>query len=560
MEPRISALDELHMTHAIEKAASLAVADETKDRDQLLADCLMKSNVDSRFAKTASMAFNKRLTVLKFQQTPDDKRPDSFKLSDPDTVFAKMGGVEKGQEKKASAAKPAYSEFSIGLAEPPMEKAAAAKPSDTRELYEARVPLHIFEEHLESLLDKQAMELPHKRHEVEDLGVKLELSKKAAAETLNGLTDFHYSLIDAVYGDKLEKLLGDKLVKRAFRKQAGVVKPDNKLTRQLDKLIEDNREYARKRNDLVDYENGLCELCKSAADFKNDMVKLALSPAATVGTLLRGGASSALTALQGAEAVRKASNEALAAGFGNAAALGGSVDNGTSPGKVLDAEFLIKDRFRDRLMGWSDMTADPLFSIYPSSQVFAATQKAMDLDPAMERPDKREMLRAAVGQLLAQNNRFSAADIAANAQTLKALQGADKPAANEAAESVFAMDKEKGPEKPELISLFDIAGKAPGIDTGKDYIQAASAVSQKEMADAEKSKSDRASKNAERIENLRREFVAWLRAANIRTNTLPSGEVQFLDSAGNVMDGQGLLAHFAMYRSNLQNQLQGLNA
>ena len=43
-------------------------------------------------------------------------------------------------------------------------------------------------------------------------------------------------------------------------------------------------------------------------------------------------------------------------------------------------------------------------------------------------------------------------------------------------------------------------------------------------------------------------------------NTLPSGEVQFLDSTGNVMDGQGLLAHFAMYRSNLQNQLQGLNA
>jgi hypothetical protein len=391
--------------------------------------------------------------------------------------------------------------------------------------------------------------------------VKLELSKKAAAETLNSLTDFHYSLIDAVYGAKLEKLLGDKLVKREFRKQAGVVKPNNKLTRQIDKLIEDNSEYVRKRNDLVDYENGLCELCKSAADFKNDMVKLALSPSATVGMLLRGGAASALTAMQGAEAVRKASNDALAAGFGNAAAMNGAIDVGTAPGKVLDAEFLIKDRFRDRLMGWSDMTADPLFSIYPSSQVFAATQKAMDLDPAMERPDKREMLRAAVGQLLAQNNRFSAADIAAHAQTLKALQEADKPAANEAAESALAMEKERGPEKPELTSLLDIAGKAPGIDTGKDYIQAASAISQKEMADADKSKSDKASKTSEKIDNLRKDFVAWLRASGVRTVTLPNGTVEYhIPGTSATMDAQQLLANYAQYRNTLQTQLQSLNA
>ena len=91
MEKRISRDDERRLVNAIEKAASIAAFDDTQDRNTLLAKCLMDGGVDSRFAKTASAAFNKRMTVLRFQHTPDEHKVDTFNLSDSDGVLRAMG-------------------------------------------------------------------------------------------------------------------------------------------------------------------------------------------------------------------------------------------------------------------------------------------------------------------------------------------------------------------------------------------------------------------------------------------------------------------------------------
>ena len=70
MENKISSSDERKLTNAIESAAILASNDSARDRNQLLADELKKEGVDSRFAKVASCAFNKRVTVLTFKILP----------------------------------------------------------------------------------------------------------------------------------------------------------------------------------------------------------------------------------------------------------------------------------------------------------------------------------------------------------------------------------------------------------------------------------------------------------------------------------------------------------
>lgn len=575
MEPKISAVDELHMTRAIEKAASLAAADETKDRDQLLADCLLKNNVDSRFAKTASMAFNKRLTVLKFQQTPDEKRPDSFALSDPDTVFAKMGGVEQVQEKAASV-RPSYGEFSIGLAEPAMAKTAATPRDVRRPLYEERVSLRRLHDHVVGMLQKQAAALPHMRHAVEDLGVRLELAKKAAADMLNGMSDFEFSLVDACYGPSLEGVLKGRLKQRTFRKQAALVRPDNAVTRQLDRLMADETEYVFRHNQLVEHEEGLCEFCKSARDLGDDMAKYA-GIAEIGGAVARGTAATGLTAIQGLEAIRRATNDALASGFANASALGNTDRPSASPGKILDADFLIKDRFRDRLLGWSDMSADPLFSMYPSEQVFNATQKAMDMDPALERPDKREMLRTTVGKLLAQNNRLSDADIAAAATTLKSMQGADKPAAQEAAEAILLQDPKKAPDAPELASMFEMLNKNTLSGLSKDYMQLASAENQKEMAQAKKDKeeADEKAKNEANsaIDTAKKNFTPFLKQMDVHPAVDASGHITYWinrsvpdphDPSRRIIvrtqvDMRQLMSAFNLYQAQMEAQSQALN-
>ena len=78
------------------------------------------------------------------------------------------------------------------------------------------------------------------------------------------------------------------------------------------------------------------------------------------------------------------------------------------------------------------------------------------MDTSMERPDQREVLRAQVAQLLAQNNRVSTADIAALATTLKAL-GASRPNASEQAAAAVSALGDK--TEPGLVSQDAIVGQ-----------------------------------------------------------------------------------------------------
>lgn len=100
METKISTTDEKHLTRAIEKAATLATVNDSLDRNELLAKQLLSEGVDSRFAKVASAAFNKRITVLTFQKTADEHRSEPFALTDDVKVFELMGG--EAQTKTAS--------------------------------------------------------------------------------------------------------------------------------------------------------------------------------------------------------------------------------------------------------------------------------------------------------------------------------------------------------------------------------------------------------------------------------------------------------------------------
>ena len=457
MEKRISRDDERRLVNAIEKAASIAAFDDTQDRNTLLAKCLMDGGVDSRFAKTASAAFNKRMTVLRFQHTPDEHKVDTFSLSDSDGVLRAMGGEPASHNKTASCALGA---FSIGMGDrPALKKTASAKPAPVK--YEDRVCAHVAEKHIESLMQKLATASTNMRGTLNTLEASITEGRRRVGALMKKASEFERDVVFHMLGKDLRNAMKDASLKSRLPKTASVVDPETAFSKTAKKLVSDYQNYIDINNGIVDFHEGLAEFAKSAAELGKDTQKFKLTKRAAIPLfrLAATGVSGLASGVGAAEGISRGVLNSSAAGLGFVNDLNPDTPS-YSPSSVLDSAFLVKDRHRDRLMAWSDMSADRSFSMYPAEQVFMATQKAMDMDSQLERPDRRELLRSQVGQLLAQNNRAGMADIAALAATLKAFASSTSSAPAAAAAEVDKLDKVRAPESVNLgKGVADILSK-----------------------------------------------------------------------------------------------------
>lgn len=483
METKISTTDEKHLTRAIEKAATLATVNDSLDRNELLAKQLLSEGVDSRFAKVASAAFNKRITVLTFQKTADEHRAEPFALTDDTKVFELMGG--EVQTKTAAATTPTF-KIQTYTASAPMSKAASMQLSKPR--YEHTVDCDTYKMHIESMIEKQAAEFSQITGMYESLQSKVKEDAEALAQYFqkSACSSFEFTTAVNCFGDDLKEAIGEYLPATTdFTKTASAVLPNTYVFQKIATLIKESKAVKDFEAFIGYYGKGLAEFSKSAGmlgDFLakaeyHGLTKKAISIVDPVAMVGRSAVIQALNAKNNIQDIAENTGNAYRVGINNAMNMynAGNVI-GMAPNDVLDAEFLTKDRFRDRLMGWSDMSADPQFAMYPAAQVFAATQKAMDTDTSLERPDRREVLRTTVGQLLAQNNRFSTADVAALSTTLKNLTGTGGNASGIAAAGVSS-DKIIAPEKPITGSIIDtLPRKRTDIDAlMRDHINAIAA-------------------------------------------------------------------------------------
>lgn len=469
MENRISDTDERKMTNAIESAATLSSNDASRDRSETLAGQLKEAGVDSRFAKVATAAFNKRLTVMTFKKTADDHKADPFELADADKVLELMTG--ESLEKAASAE--ASFEITYSDNSPSMQKVAAEKQTTPSRLpYEDTVRYETLMTHIEGVMEKNAAALQDLMYALDDSERKADAMSSELADYFmkSACASFEFDTLVNAYGDRFKNAIGHKLpAETEFTKTAsGAILTDTVINRKAAELVETQETVDALKQSLKYYGEGLNQFCKAAADLGDyvqdlemKLTKQALDDnglgreyASEIGMLLPAGIRSTTNFATGlVNDITDAAKNSL----GNAYTLyraGNSAH--MAPHEILDAEFLTKDRYRDRLLGWSDMTADPQFAMYPAEQVFLATQKAMDMDTTLERPDRREVLRSYVAQLLAQNNRMSTADVAALAQTLRGLSDADKSgnAGRIALSVVRGLEEKKAPEIPELRQLL----------------------------------------------------------------------------------------------------------
>ena len=544
MEKRISRDDERRLVNAIEKAASIAAFDDTQDRNTLLAKCLMDGGVDSRFAKTASAAFNKRMTVLRFQHTPDEHKVDTFNLSDSDGVLRAMGGEPASYNKTASCALGA---FSIGMGDrPALKKTASARPAPVK--YEDRVYAHVAEKHIESLMQKLATASIYMRGTLNTLEASITEGRRRVDVLMKKASEFERDVVFHMLGRGLRNAMKDASLKSRLPKTASVVDPETAFSKTAKKLVSDYQNYIDINNGVVDFHRGLAEFAAGAAIVGKDMLQAKLTKTAgTVSRLARGGVGAMAAGVSAADAAQQSMLGSAIAGLAAAEDLNPNTPSYT-PAAAIDSAFLIKDRYRDRLLAWSDMSADKAFSMYPSEQVFMATQKALDIDPQLERPDRRELLRSQVGQLLAQNNRAGMADIAALATTLKALGASTQSAPSLAAAEVDKLEKVKAPEavnvanglasvlknvKPvELGKIMDSAIKDNEAEKTREYNEAQARAKEEADANKERGKQTIAAEN-KRIAIARSAISAYI-ANNNLTPQIANGEIiGFLDAAGN---------------------------
>lgn len=474
MENRISSAEERALTRAIEKAATIASVNESLDRNVVLAEQLKASAVNPRFAKVASQAFNKRLTVLTFQKTADDQRHLPFGLSDPAVVESMVGGTQ-AQTKQASLSD---NNFVMRFEARNDIMAKSASTTCVQRNYEDSVDYTVLHRHIESMLDKHAATISILSGEIESLDSRVKEATGRIAEYFqkSACGSFEFNTLINHYGNAFIDAVKDHLPESTdyTKTAASAVLPTTGIYKEVSKLIKDRDTLTEKRAFLQYYANGVSQFCKAAGMFGDYIAdteyrgihKQAAGLAAASGNAIRGITLSGLGVLSALNTVRNATNEAVVNNLSNAKQLYDKSRKDSVPaGEMLDSEFLIKDRFRDRMLSWSDMSADPQFSMYPAEQVFNATQKAMDADTSLERPDMREALRTQVAQLLAQNNRYSTADIAALSTIIK--DKIKSTGSGAAVADAIVRDTASQTTAPEVLTLENPAGYTAESNTDK---------------------------------------------------------------------------------------------
>ena len=495
MEDRISPQEEQRLAAAIESAAARANVDDKADRNQVLASFLKNANVDARFAKVASALFNKRITVLTLRKTADDHKADPFALTDADTVYKLVAG--EPQEKAASVMEPMRAALVDLIPDGIMEK-AASEETPKRIPYEYTVTMENFQKHLTGMLEKYAARMTNLKDTINSLEGKVEKETEEVVSFFKKAAENSYDFTTAVnvFGSGFEKLVKKAFPDRSYEQTAPAIRPNTYIFKKIGSAVQDSETLESLKLFQDAFSTGLFQLTKAASELGKEIQKYEYhglfkkadagtqapaGPAPTPPTppapvdpssiqvtpsndqlAYLGGGMSALVPGALAAAISLPTGLAMNTlnSFGNVMGnarnmyLAGT-DVSTSPAAVIDSNFLTRDRYRDRLLSWSDMSADPTLSLYPAEQVFQATQKAMDMDSSLERPDRRELLRTQVAQLLAQNGRASTADMAALATTLRYLAAAEPNTAMEGMMNAKTLSKEDRPEAVRFNNPLD---------------------------------------------------------------------------------------------------------
>lgn len=465
---RLDSLTEYQLTNSIQKAASKALASQ-EDRSKILAKQLTEDNIPKSLTKTATQAFNRRVSVITIGKRDESTKADDFPLADFNKVASLRGCDMEEMKKKASVQAP----FIFKVQKAVMKKVASA-PIKEEPVYNS--PEKAMKK-LESYIAKEQTELLNRQVQLSKQIEQLERMVKKASEMID--KDIRVSRqLATVYGDTYQRLFQGKVNPEALKKSAAyAVLPKTHLTEYIQKTIE-QADMVTAKTDLLmlkkaSVERALKQISCVEPKLKDGMLN---KKSAAGYTLMKDVIGNAISVpinafLAGASGATNKTGEILAdaAPFLNP-------ERSVSPEDVISLELLSKDKYQDKRMRLIDMLSNPDFSQYPVRQIEKAVEDTIATNPNMASPRYREYLKTEVASRLLAGNRTNRADQAAVADLLKKITESDKNLSEGSVlETIKGLQETKyGGQKNSLIKVLPSISKelsnvvGTNADIGKD--------------------------------------------------------------------------------------------
>ena len=453
-------LTQFRLTNDIEKAASIALASE-QDRSEILAKQLTTDNIPKYLDKTATQAYNRRISVATIGRRKEEDKADDFPLAD----FNKVAALRGHEEGLAKAASVEHTPFVFQIHKPEMKKVASA-PVIQKPLKDI-TPLEVIDK-IQNYLQKEAAAFENQQYEYLKEDEQLRSMVKRAAEMLSADTKTS-KLLSTVYGDTYTKLFTGKISEEALKKHASyAILPKSPLVQYVQKTIKQSDVVDVKHDLLILKAASLKRIAKETDEIQEKLKKLALSKeAAGAGyTMLKDIAANAVSVpvnalIAGTKGAVGQSEDLLrsSAPFLNS-------DKSYSPGEAVPLSLLSKDRYQDKRMRLIDMLSNPDFAQYPAAEIEKAVEDTIATNQDMASPKMREYLKAEVGSRLLAGNRTNKADLAATADILKKITEAEKNRKEMTPEAVAASQRESSTGGNNLV-LPELKSKLDKIDVSK---------------------------------------------------------------------------------------------
>ena len=415
---RMDSLTQSKLTRAIQKAATLAIGSD-EDRSKLLAQQLKDADIPKQLTKTATAAFNRRLSVITLGKRNQDTKADTFQLADFNKVAEYRGCASLDKKASMSVAAP----FKYSVTKPAIQKKASLQQAHKQLTVEQAL------RKIASVVDKTAIEFQEGMYELQQQQYILkDLIKKASAAINSDIRTGR--LLATVYGDSYKELFKQTVNQSALKKQANyAILPKNITVELTQKAIQQYDLVNLKRDMLSIKKNAAKILAQQAVAFQQlvneRILNGTLSKKAGVADLLRQSAVNMITipGLVAGGAMEGAYNTASDYARDISGLL--SQRYAINPQSAITAKLMNSDRYDDKANRLTDILADSDFKDYKVQDIQAAVSAAISQHPEFISPRYKQYLKTAVSNRLIAGGKTNTATQAAQAELLKRITQVD---------------------------------------------------------------------------------------------------------------------------------------
>lgn len=456
---RVARSKEAMLASAIQKAASLAQVSDAP-RQQILVKQLKAHGIQPQFANIATQAFNKRCTINFIKAHSDETRDGQFPLADPMRVIAQM----TGQLVKQAFLQQSFI-FQISPLQQMMSKTASSIIDVTpiQEDSYAQKYTDQVRAMLDKCLNKVAAYVAQYKPQLDNFKRihQVQVAKFANQLAMSKNAAYITQSLIARYGSVVSQMLQGLVPQDAdlTKRASNILCVDKALDTKCRALLVADAARVMMQHKFAKFASHMQQNMRlysqmyqaiSNSQIQQGITKMAAAvlTAATVPILSTAGLG--MMAAQQAQdklvsallAIKKQKQEA-------------------APSSFISTQFLLRDSDMQQRMALADILADSALSAYDPQDIQDAFVHALQADKSLQKPSRRQLLKATMRIRMAQNDKVSPADLAALYSTLGSIPGAQKTTAQVADKIIRQNQSKPGQDSRDAANITSLISGKP---------------------------------------------------------------------------------------------------